>query len=317
MKFVVILSLTINTMRIGFLTQLSLWMGLCFAGYAQKMDQVSNFRENQLIYNPAAAGIGETEFSAGLMTRLQWASIDHGAPNYQYLWADYKMNDTKSSVGLNVNRISFGVTRIMELAGNYTYLLHISSKVKLGMGLRVGSQFIRINDLPANKIWDSDDPFQYATQPNYSIPHVGTGFRLSLPKAYIGLAAPDLMALDRNNVYGNKNLSFLAKRRNYMLTGGYKVKLSEVYRMNVNALVLYFPGNTVRANVNANFEIRDYFWAGLTYATNHFHTLMVGTHISSALRASYAFQVGLGSKIPGGFTTHEICLMLDLDTRKK
>ena len=290
---------------------------LTASAFAQEMSQVSNFRHNQLLFNPAAAGINETELNLAAMWRLQWTALGDGAPNYQYLWADYKLNDSKSAFGLNMNRTTFGVTRIMEISGNYSYQLRLNTKWKLGMGLRFGGNFIRVNELPSDRIWDAGDPFENVPVASYSIPAAGTGFRLYSDNAYAGIAAPDLISMDKNNVYGNKGASFFKKKRNYSLLAGYVFPLSDAYRLSPNLMVLYFPGGQVRTNVNLNFEIRDYFWAGLTYSSNHFHSAMVGTHISSTLKASYAYQFGIGKNIPGKFNTHEISLILNLDTVRK
>ena len=291
----------------------------CVSGFntnAQQLPQVSNFSNNQLIFNPAAAGMYETDFNVNLLSRLQWSGIQ-GAPTYNMFWTDYRFGGNKSAIGLNVNVNSFGVTRMTEVLGNYSYSFHLSQRFKMSMGLRVGTNMIRYNNLPSDKIWDADDPLEQNPVNNTSLPMAGGGFRLSDKKFYVGISAPDLISRDKYNIYGNNGKSFFVKKRNYVLMSGYKLKLSDAYTLSPNLIMLYFPTAPVRADMNVNFEIRDYFWAGATYSTSHFHSLMVGTHISSILRASYAFQFGVGHNIPSKFFTHEISLMLNLDVLRK
>ncbi len=289
---------------------------LCFKINAQQLPQVSNFSYNQLIFNPAAAGMYESEFNVNLLSRLQWSGIQ-GAPTYNMLWSDYRFGGNKSAIGLNVNLNSFGVTKMTEVLGNYSYNFRISQRFKVALGLRVGVNMIRHNALDPAKIWDANDPLETVPVVSASAPMAGGGFRIYDDKFYLGISAPDFISKDKYNIYGNDGRSFFNKKRNYVLMSGYKIKLSDAYALRPNLIVLYFPTAPVRADMNVNFEIRDYFWAGATYSTSHFHSFMVGTHISSTLRASYGFQFGAGKNIPSKFYTHEISLMLNLDVLRK
>lgn len=290
--------------------------GICNYVGAQQLPPIANFANNQLMYNPSAAGMMETEINASFLSRLQWSGIK-GAPTSYMLWGDYRLADHKSAVGLNVNSQSYGVTKTTDLVGNYSYTLRLSKDLKFSMGLRLGMSMVKINDLPTDRIWDANDPFEGTPVATTTIPQAGTGFRISSKKFYAGLSAPDLISVDKNDIYRNKGKSFFAKKRNYIAMSGYKIQLTDAYALNSNALLYYVPSKTARLDLNASFEIRDYFWAGATYSSSNYHSLMVGTHISSSLRATYAFQFGLGSKIPARFFTHEICLLLNLDAFKK
>ena len=284
--------------------------------FAQEIPQISNFMNNQLIFNPAAAGMYETEFNANALARLQWSGIK-GAPVYNMFWADYRFDGDKSAIGININNQSYGITKATDLFANYGYTLRLNERFKLAMGLRVGATFYKYTDLPADKIWDPNDPNAVNPYSNQTIPVAGGGLRIYDKKMYLGLSAPDLIALDKNNVYQENGRSFFDKGRNYSAMGGYKLQLSEAYALSPNVMLYYYPHKTTRTDVNLNFEIRDYFWAGATYSSSHYHSVMVGTHVSSVFRASYAFQFPAGSDVPSKFYTHEISLMLNLDVRKK
>ncbi len=288
----------------------------CLVTSAQQLPPIANFANNQLVYNPSAAGMMETEINASFLSRLQWSGIK-GAPLSYLLWGDYRLADHKSAVGLNVNNQSYGVTKTTDLVGNYSYTLRLSKNLKFSMGLRLGMSMVKVNDLPTDRIWDANDPFETAPVASTTIPQAGTGFRISGKKFYAGLSAPDLISIDKSDIYHNQGKSFFAKKRNYVAVSGYKIQLTDAYALNSNAMLYYVPSKTAKLDLNASFEIRDYFWAGATYSSSNYHSLMVGTHISSSLKATYAFQFGLGSKIPARFFTHEICLLLNLDAFKK
>lgn len=291
-------------------------MSLELVSFSQQLPPIANFFNNQLVYNPAAAGSLETEVNLNLLTRLQWTAIK-GAPKSVFLWGDYRLKDNKSAFGLNVNSISYGVTSIVGLAGNYSYNLQLNKSTKLAMGLRLGMNMVKVNSLPLDKIWDTSDPFVDPVTASSTIPSIGTGLRLKGKKYYVGLAAPDLLNADKNDIFNNKERGFLQKKKNYIVTSGYKLKLSNAYTLHGNTLLYYMPTHKGRFDINATFEIRDYFWAGATYSTSNYQSLLVGTHVSSTLRVAYAFQFATGKTLPSQFTTHELSLLLNLDVLKK
>ncbi|HEY8401272.1 MAG TPA: PorP/SprF family type IX secretion system membrane protein, partial [Cytophagaceae bacterium] len=211
------------------------------AGYAQQMPQISNFMHNQLVYNPASAGMHPTQLNANLVTRFQWSSVT-GAPITNMFWADYRFEGKNMAIGININRDQLGANKMTDLLANYSYYIPLSHKWKLSMGLRAGtsSRQFDINNL--ERIWDDNDPIVAQAGFNYFEPVIGTGFQLSSRNTYIGISAPNLLNQDKYNIYNNKNKGFLSKSRDYMLLGGHVIKLNDSYSLQPNLRVLYYPG---------------------------------------------------------------------------
>lgn len=287
---------------------------------AQQMPPTANFMFNQLVYNPAAAGMHETEFNANLVSRFQWGGKTGGGPMTNLFWTDYRFSGNRMAVGLNLNYDKFGATSNFDIAGNYAYYVPVSNKFKLSMGLRFGMGSSRLN--ASNLLaWDSDDPIIESASAQSVSPKAGTGLQLQSKNFYAGISAPDLIAADKYNFYGNKDRSFFQKKRNYVFLSGYKWKINDTYDLNPNVRIIYYSGVAVRADFNVILGITDYFWAGLTYSTSNNHAVMVGTHISSRIRFAYAYEFNVKSKSNVGIalSTHEVNLMINLDdlfTRK-
>jgi type IX secretion system PorP/SprF family membrane protein len=284
-------SLTINTM-------------------AQQMPLVANFMFNQLIYNPAAAGMQETQFNSNLVSRFQWTGMN-GAPVTNMFWADYRFPAKKMALGLNLNYDKFGANRNTDFLLNYAYYVPLTSKWKLSMGLRMGFTSAKFSTAYLDRVWDQGDPVVEASNVSAMMPKAGAGLQLSTKNFYAGFSAPDLIMSDKQNLYGNEGKPFFSKKRNYMMMAGYRVKLSDSYKLYPNLRISYFPDSKVRTDLNLIFEITDYFWAGATYSSYKSHALMAGTHISSRVRFAYAYEFkrDLGVNL----NTHEINLMLNLD----
>jgi type IX secretion system PorP/SprF family membrane protein len=285
---------------------------ICGNVCSQQLPQVSNFMFNQLLYNPAAAGMHETDFNANLLTRFQWGGASRGGPSSNMLWSDYRLSNNKMAVGLNLSYDKFGASSNLDVAGNYAYYVPLTNKLKLAMGLRLGVTSARLNTSGLTA-WDADDPVIAATDVQTIYPKAGTGFQLLTKNFYAGIALPDLLTSDKYNLYGNKDRSFFDRRRNYMVMSGYKWKINDTYDLYPNVRLSYYTGGSLKADLNMILEITDYFWAGLTYSTSNNHSIMAGTHISSRIRFAYAYEFSTKSEPLVPLSAHEINLMLNLD----
>ncbi|MFN6946932.1 MAG: type IX secretion system membrane protein PorP/SprF [Cytophagaceae bacterium] len=294
---------------------------LCFLALTQKatgqqIPHISQFMHNQLVYNPAAAGMHETQFNTNVLSRIQWSSIK-GAPLTHLFWSDYRFPGDRMALGVNVMQESFGAHKNTDLLGNFSYNIPLTRKLKLAMGLRLGASFYRYNPSMLSNVWDDGDPLLFFDSRNSTLPKAGAGFQLQSKNMYLGFSAPDLIVSDRDDIFDNKDLSLFQKRRNYILMGGYTIKLNDSYNLLPNLRIIYFPGSGYRADINLIGEISDYFWAGASYSTIKSYTFMAGTHISSRMRFGYSYEFRLRSEVLIPLNTHELNLMINLDNLTK
>jgi type IX secretion system PorP/SprF family membrane protein len=277
---------------------------------AQQIVPLSNFMYNQMVYNPASAGMHEAQFNVSTIARLQWSSIQ-GSPKTGLLWSDYRFKSNKMAVGLNVSTTSYSGYKNTDVNMNYAYYLQLNKKLKLSMGLRAG--FTSVSFSTNNfQIWDDGDQVIANSGYNKVIPKVGLGFQLNGRNAYIGIASSDLVSANRVDVTGDTAKSFFKQKRNINMMAGAKLRLGDLYNLRPNIAVFYYPDSKLLTKINATFEIKDYFWAGLTYSTNNFVAINLGTNISSRIRFGYAFETYVGSTGVGLYT-HELNLMVKLD----
>ncbi len=277
---------------------------------AQQINQISNFMYNQLYFNPASAGMHETQVNVNVIGRIQWASIE-GAPKLGHLWADYRFPKQNMALGINLGTFSYSKYSITDVNANYAYFVHLNKKVKLAMGLRAGITSIRANTSNSN-IWDEADPL--LAQNNYSgtLPKIGVGFQLNAPNYYVGISAPDLYIADTKHLLGDSS-SFFKQQRNFVLMGGGKIRINDLYNLRPGVAAFYHPLTGAFATANATFEIRDYFWVGASYATYKAVSLTAGAHLSTRIRFAYAYEFLSGLSKAANVGSHEICLMIKLD----
>ncbi len=277
---------------------------------AQQVNQLTNFMYNQLFYNPASAGMHETQVNVNIIGRVQWASIEK-APKLGHVWADYRFPKQNMALGINLGSFTYSKNSFTDINLNYAYFVNLSKKTKLSMGLRAGISSITSNTSNST-IYDENDPL--IGQSNYAgtLPKIGLGFQLNLPKSYIGISAPDLFVSDNQKLLGD-TASFFKKERNYVLMGGTKIRLNDLYNLKPSLAAYYHPYAGASATANLSFEIRDYFWFGAGYATYKAASITVGAHLSTRMRFAYAYEMLAGVSKVANIGSHEVCLLIKLD----
>lgn len=289
---------------------------ICGSLHGQQLSPLSNFMYNQQVYNPASFGMNTSQFNFSTFTRIQWSSID-GAPFMAHLWGDYRLRRENMALGLNVGTFGYSGYQNTDLNANYAYYLTLSRKLKLAAGLRAGFSSVSFNTEDFN-IWDGNDEVINNSTYQKIVPKLGTGFQLNGRKFYVSVAAPDLFSSPKVSITGDTASSFFKRQRNLVLMSGAKIRLGDQYNLRPNIGLFYYTDNGILGHINATFEIKDYFWAGLTVSTYRSATLLLGTHISSRIRFGYAFET---QSLFGAsrLNSHELNILVTLDNlfRKK
>lgn len=277
----------------------------------QQMNVLNHFMYNQLVFSPASAGMHEAQFNLSALTKFQWTSIT-GSPKNIMAWADYRTPSRKMGLGVVLNRYSQAGYSSTDLNLNYAYNIRLGEKLRLSMGLRAGFTNIK-NSTSDYVIWDANDPQEATSNFTVFIPKFGAGFQLNSKTSYLNLSASDLLAVDKNN-YILDTASFIKRNRNYLLMAGTIIPLGDLYNIRPNLLVQYYsPLSGVVARVNTNFEIKDYFWIGLTYATSGSISAIAGTHINRRMKLAYSYEYFTASTKGNVIGAHEINILLNMN----
>lgn len=282
----------------------------CYFMQAQQVNQLNNFMYNQLYFNPASAGMHETQVNVAVIGRIQWASIE-GAPKLAHVWADYRFPSKRMALGLNIGSYTYSKYSFTDANANYAYSIQLTKKTKLAMGLRAGITSVSAST-NESKIWSASDPLIASNNYSGVLPKIGVGFQLNAPNYYVGISAPDLYVSDKKKVLSDSS-SFLNQQRNFILMSGAKLRLNDSYNLRPSLAVFYHPLSGAFLTVNSTFEVRDYFWIGVSYATYKAVAFNTGVHLSNRIRFAYSYELLSGVSKAASIGSHEICLMIKLD----
>lgn len=271
---------------------------------AQQDPLYSQYQFNQLMINPAYAGIYD-RFSAGVITRFQWAGIE-GSPRTNTITANSALAEGKIGLGAVVMNDRFGVNNNYEIQLSSSYNIAFNRTTKLAMGIQggliqYGYDFSKVN------LDFFDDPELLNGHENFTRPNFGAGLMLLNPNFFIGFSIPRIL----NVSITDGSTQSERYKRHYYLTAGIT---AEIQRTPVKAttLIRSLAGDTYSFDVTLTALLEDVMWAGVSVRDlQHFGVIGI-FEIGESLRLGYSFELPTNNLIHGNYGTHEVSISYNI-----
>lgn len=281
-----------------------LCMGVALTTFSQQDPLYSQYQFNQLMINPAYAGIYE-RFSVGAISRFQWAGID-GAPQTNTITANSSLAERKIGLGAVVLNDRFGVSSNYEIQLATSYNIQFSKEAKLAMGIQGG--WIQYTYDFSNVNMDfMDDPEIVNNHDNFSKPNFGVGFMVMHTNYFVGASVPRILNV---SVTDGANQSDRYKRH-YYLTGGFVFDVNRI-PVKGTALIRSMAGETYSVDLTASAFLDEVMWAGVSIRDlKHFGILGI-FQLGENLKLGYSFELPTNNLIYGNYGTHEVSVSYNI-----
>lgn len=221
---------------------------------AQQKPTIGWFEENQLFYNPAAAGSGE-DLKATMLIRNQWAGFDN-SPQTISINTDMPLGKGIGA-GIDIYQDQVGAHTDKTLGLNGSYRLYLSSTAILQMGLKAGLSFMRLSNGDAFQ-FDNGDPLKI--DQNTTIKRIGIGALLKLPNYYIGISSPDFRSIESQGIVSNTN----GIKTNYSIMAGGNFEATEYFAVLPSTNINFYNGS-ISLVLNLGVEINQTVVLGASF----------------------------------------------------
>jgi type IX secretion system PorP/SprF family membrane protein len=285
---------------------------------AQQDPMYTQYMFNTQTINPAYAGSWET-LSFMVLARQQWVGMD-GAPETYSFSMQAPLKNERIALGLNVISDQLGLEKRFYMFGDYSYMVPITEKSKLRLGLKAGFTNYS-NDLSQYSTSPTGihDPSFHGEIDRKFMPNFGVGAFLSGEKYFVGFSIPKIV----NNKFDNDldNYSVESEMRHYYLTAGLVFDLGENIKfkptMLTKATFSAETGAPVELDLTANFLIKEKFWLGAMYRSRDSFGFIVQWIFDEKLRIGYAYDIPTTNlhKVSSG--SHEIMVSYELKYLKE
>ena len=260
------------------LSVIVLCVGIQTKTNGQILPHLGWYEEASLFYNPSNAGSGD-ELRVILLNRGQWKGIK-GSPLTNYLSLDAPLG---KGIGLGgtLSRDEIGNTIENKLSIDCSYRVYLNSKSYFQAGTKgvlsyISSRFSQLNQ------WDDADPLKESI--STFIPRIGFGLSFIHPKYYLGFSLPDFFSYDARDVFVHeKNNKYM--RRNYFLTAGTKISISEYVSFVPTTLIRYYERRGINFTLNVGLELNQTINVGISYV----HPAIYGIYGKVALSPRFKF----------------------------
>ena len=287
-----------------------LFLSFVNAGKAQYDAMFTQYMFNEMFINPAYAGSKEA-MSVTALHRQQWINFP-GRPVTTSFSLHGPLMQNKMGLGLSVLNEKIGVLNRNLAYISYAYRLKLDKNSTLAFGLMAGihNQINKFSELKTNNDGSVDNQFS-ANSPSLIAPNFGSGIYYTNKTFYAGVSVPRMIddhfrfstggvAEQTLNFSPNKYHYYLALGNLFTLTGDLKLKAQAMVKAVQNAPLQY--------DINANFLIKDFIWAGLGYRSNSSASAIVGIQINPQFLVCYSYDYGLNSIQKYSQGSHEIML---------
>ncbi|WP_347841476.1 type IX secretion system membrane protein PorP/SprF [uncultured Draconibacterium sp.] len=283
---------------------------------AQQDPMYTQYMFNTQTINPAYAGTWE---SVGFMVlgRHQWTGWD-GAPETYTMSVQAPLKNEKVALGLNLINDKIGYVKRLYIFGDYSYLVPLSEKTNLRLGIKGGFTNYSHN-LQSHNIIDANDPSFVGEISSKLKPNFGVGAFLYSKRAYVGFSIPRIVNSSFENDY--QNFSVQAQMRHYFLIAGAVFDLGENLKFKPTALTkASFSSETgapLQLDLTGNFLFKEKFWLGGSWRSGESFGVIAQFYFKDKLRLGYAIDFSTNNIQNYSNGTHEVMVSYELRFKKQ
>ena len=272
------------------ITILLCWVCLPKAG-AQQIFAISQYMQNNFIYNPAAAGAADNP-SVGALYRKMWSGID-GGPQTTILYGDTYFEKKKTGLSVFLYDDKTGPTSREGGQVNLSYSINLDADKSKRLMFGLGGTFMQysIDEAYLNQyINDPIEPLLNNNPPDSKIMgDAAAGVYLKTPTLNVGVSVEQII---------QSQLGFLKSQtdpqgklyRNYFFMADYNLRTDDEDVLIPNAMVMYVPNTPADFQAGVKLLHQDFIWVGLGYHYNQSFSAYAGVKLAHKLEIGYAYD---------------------------
>lgn len=314
---------------------------VAFNGISQQLPQYSQYNRNQIMVNPAAAGMYDF-LDVTLGGRAQWLGVTN-APMTAYAYASgvIKRNRVRynpslrtsygptASPKVNTGKLKhaiagqvvsdqYGAFRNISVSGIYAIHLPVSNNYNISFGTKLGlsnSTFLQdravvLSQMPGYTGPVMGDPTYdsyIANQSSLNFMDIGAGLYFYGDGLYVGISADKL---SKGLVEFGSGTANFDPRMHFNFTAGYRFNLTNDWTLMPSALVKYMDIAPPAIEGSVQFEYKEWLWFGASYRHTDAVVGMIGCNISDRFKIGYSYDFSISEFNNYSSGGHEVVLGL-------
>ena len=262
-----------------------------FYGSCQQEPLFQHNYLNPFIYNPGYAGFnGGVEM--GVFRNQKWADFDGGIIS-NVLSLSTRINDSKSSIGINLNTNNLGLTNKTKAHLAYSYHINISEDLILQPGFSIGlvDQRVNLSGIKGNLI---DPVLSESFINNKTGIDANFGLFLNYKDFNFGFSVPQLLG-NKLALTDSETYTFKLERQFIVNTSyTFKFENNEFAFFKPDVLVIHSPKLPIHYSTSILVGLTNIGWLGATYKSGYAFAASIGLSMIKNLKIGLAYDFPIG-----------------------
>lgn len=276
--------------------------------HAQQDPQFTQYMYNTMGFNPGYAG-SQDMICINAVQRNQWMGNIEGKPitSLIHFNAPFKLFEKEHGAGLVVNRDEFGYNKSINFKGVYSYRMQVGEgKLGIGIGLGFYNAGFKPTESKGNPSGSSAPPTS-SLMPSES---TNTPFNMDLgvfyrtEKVYFGFSTTNILkpkiefkSSGNSGSSGTSVISSSYLTRNYFITSGYTLQLSNPDFQLLPSFLILSDVNSTKLDLNSNIVYKNRYWGGLSYRVGSDVCFMFGLEFATGVKFTTSWDLPTSSVI--------------------
>lgn len=280
---------------------------------AQQDPEYTHYMYNMNVVNPAYATGTQAMLDLGVLYRSQWVGMN-GAPKTFNFFGHMPINK-KVEMGVSIvsDDVGNGAKKEDNFYADFAYVLDMSPKAKLSLGLKGGFTSFRTNfNGFIFESGDSSTDAAFSENVNSIFPNIGVGAYFFTNNYYLGFSAPNLLSSKHIEERAGIN-AFGSEKVHMFFTGGYVFNLSDSIKLKPAFISKIVPGSAASFDVSTNVLFNDKFELGASYRIDDSVSALMNVKVSPSISVGYAYDYTTSNLGQFNSGTHEVFMLFNLD----
>ncbi len=275
---------------------------------AQQLHQLTQYMDNQLIFNPAVAGSSDV-INAKIGYRSQWTGLDDG-PTTLYATGHTNFADNRS-VGLGLTLFSDVTGPTSRQGGQLAYSYHLPIKEGSFLGIGVSASFFQFRvDFDSFVAGQENDPMILAGRQSKATGDLNFGLYYYGDNFWVSASAAQLL---EREVEFLDDAATVPLNRHYFAGAGYTFVVNRNISIEPSLFVKSVTGVPVHVDLNARLIYDNAYWLGIGYRTQDALNVMLGLDLNDSFQLSYSYDFNTTELRDYGNGSHEFTIGFRFD----
>jgi type IX secretion system PorP/SprF family membrane protein len=267
----------------------------------QQAPLYTQYMFNQLLYNPALAGV-DPYYQIRSNHRFQWVGMTD-APLTNALAFHGPHPTLPMGYGGYIYHDVTGPTSQTSITGSYAYNIGLTESMRLSMGVSVGVMQYRVDGTQITVKDPGDQVLQEAIYTSW-VPDANFGLYLYHENFYVGFSTAHLVTT-KLKLY-EPGIGINKLKTHFFLTGGYIWQINQDFKLEPSAMLKGSFPNALQFDLNTRVIWQEMVWGGISYRTGDAVSVLIGYSHEERIYFGYSYDITLSDLKKHNTGTHEI-----------